>query len=155
MELLKSPLYTKYKEFGAKLVNFAGWEMPITFSGLIEEHEAVRNNTGFFDISHMGVISLKGTNPKEYIQKFFPTNLYSIATGQGCYSFFLNNDGGIIDDLIIYDLGIQNNNYSEILLIVNASRYEKDLNWLKMNLEKEPIELLNAKKRKSSYGYSR
>ena len=149
MEFRKSPLHKKYIESNAKLVNFAGWEMPISFSGLIQEHESVRNSIGFFDISHMGVISVRGTNPKEYIQKFFPTNLYSIATGQGCYSFFLNNDGGIIDDLIIYDLGIQNNNYSEILLIVNASRYEKDLNWLKMNLEKEPIELLNAKKEKA------
>ncbi len=149
MELRKSPLHKKYFESNAKLINFAGWEMPITFSGLIQEHESVRNSIGFFDISHMGVISVRGTNPKEYIQKFFPTNLYSIAKGQGCYSFFLNNDGGIIDDLIIYDLGIQNNSYSEILLIVNASRYEKDLNWLKINLEKEPIELLDAKKEKA------
>lgn len=149
MELKKSPLHKKYIESNAKLVNFAGWEMPVSFSGLIQEHESVRNSIGFFDISHMGVISVRGTNPKEYIQKFFPTNLYSIAAGQGCYSFFLNKDGGIIDDLIIYDLGIQNNTYSEILLIVNASRYEKDLNWLKMNLEREPIELFNAKKEKA------
>jgi len=149
MELKKSPLHKKYIESNAKLVDFAGWEMPISFSGLIQEHESVRNSIGFFDISHMGVISVRGTNPKEYIQKFFPTNLYSISAGQGCYSFFLNSNGGIIDDLIIYDLGIQNNSYSEILLIVNASRYEKDLSWLKMNLEKEPIELFNAKEGKA------
>ena len=149
MELQKSPLYKKYFESNAKLVNFAGWEMPISFSGLIQEHESVRNSIGFFDISHMGVISLRGTNPKEYIQKFFPTNLYSIAKGQGCYSFFLNNDGGIIDDLIIYDLGSQNNSYSEILLIVNASRYEKDVSWLRKNLKNEPIEILNGKEGKA------
>ena len=71
MDLLKSPLHDKYQASGAKLINFAGWEMPITFSGLIEEHEAVRDSAGFFDISHMGVISIKGTNPKEIIQKFF------------------------------------------------------------------------------------
>ena len=145
MNLQLSPLYKKYLESNAKLVNFAGWNMPISFSGLIQEHEAVRASTGFFDISHMGVISLKGINPKEYIQKFFPTNINSISEGQGCYSFFLNEDGGIIDDLIIYDLGIQNNSYSEILLIVNASRYEKDLNWLKINLKDEPIKISNAK----------
>ena len=63
MELLKSPLHEKYQASGAKLINFAGWEMPITFSGLVEEHEAVRDSAGFFDISHMGVISVKGTNP--------------------------------------------------------------------------------------------
>ena len=74
MNLLKSPLYSKYNESNAKLINFSGWEMPVSFSGLIQEHNAVRNNAGFFDISHMGVISLKGENPKDYLQKLFPTN---------------------------------------------------------------------------------
>ena len=71
MELFKSPLYEKYHESKAKLINFAGWEMPITFSGLIEEHEAVRNSAGFFDISHMGIISVKGANPKKLFKSFF------------------------------------------------------------------------------------
>ncbi len=149
MVLKKSPLYKKYNNSNVKLVDFAGWQMPITFNGLIQEHQAVRNSTGFFDISHMGVISLKGTNPKEYIQKFFPTNIYSIAKNQGCYSFLLNEDGGIIDDLIIYDLGLQKDNYSEIFLIVNASTYKKDFNWLKKNLKNIPIEISNAKKEKA------
>ena len=149
MKLKRSPLHTKFIESNAKLVDFAGWEMPISFRGLIEEHTSVRDSIGFFDISHMGIISIQGTNPKEYIQKFFPTNLNAISEGQSCYSFFLNEDGGIIDDLIIYDLGQQNDNYSEIFLIVNASRYEKDLNWLKNNLQKEPIKLSNAKKDKA------
>ena len=149
MVLKKSPLYEKYNDLKAKLVDFAGWEMPITFNGLIEEHTAVRNSTGFFDISHMGVISLKGTNPKEHIQKFFPTNIYSISKGQSCYSFLLNENGGIMDDLIIYDLGLQNDNYSEIFLIVNASTYKKDFNWLKNNLKNIPIEITNAKEGKA------
>jgi len=147
MELFKSPLYEKYKESGAKLVNFAGWEMPITFSGLVEEHEAVRNSAGFFDISHMGVISIKGTNPKEIIQKFFPTNLYSITKGQGCYSLLLNDAGGIIDDLIIYDLGLQEKDISEIFLIVNASRYEADFEWLSSNVNINNIKISNAKQK--------
>ena len=149
MVLNKSPLHTKYIESDAKLVNFAGWEMPISYSGLIQEHQSVRDSIGFFDISHMGVISLKGFNPKEIIQKLFPTNLYSISEGQSCYSFFLNKDGGIIDDLIIYDLGFQNNTYSEIFLIVNASRYEKDFNWLKNNLKNESIDISNGKEGKA------
>ena len=124
MDLLKSPLYSKYVQSNAKLVNFAGWEMPISFSGLIKEHESVRSSAGLFDISHMGVISIKGINPKDYIQKFFPTNLYSFSEGQGLYTVMLNEKGGIIDELIIYDLGIQKNDISELLLIVNASRYE-------------------------------
>ena len=145
MKLFKSPLYKKYNDSNAKLVDFAGWEMPITFSGLVQEHEAVRNTAGLFDISHMGVISIKGTNPKEIIQKFFPTNLYSINKGQSCYSLLLNNDGGIIDDLIIYDLGLQENDISEIVLIVNASRYEADLEWLNKNLSNNKITISNAK----------
>jgi len=134
MDLLKSPLYSKYVESNAKLVDFAGWEMPISFSGLIKEHESVRSSAGLFDISHMGVISIRGINPKDYIQKLFPTNLYSFSEGQGLYTVMLNDKGGIIDDLIIYDLGIQENEISELLLIVNASRYEEDFQWIKNNL---------------------
>jgi len=148
MDLLKSPLYSKYVEANAKLVDFAGWEMPISFSGLIKEHESVRSSAGLFDISHMGVISIKGINPKDYIQKLFPTNLYSFSEGQGLYTVMLNDKGGIIDDLIIYDLGIQENDISELLLIVNASRYEEDFQWIKNNLNKYEISITNFKKDK-------
>ena len=161
MDLLKSPLYSKYIQENAKLTNFAGWEMPISFSGLINEHEAVRKSAGFFDISHMGVISIKGMNPKDNIQKLFPTNLSSITEGQGLYTLLLNEQGGIIDDLIIYDLGLQDSGISEIFLIVNASRYEIDLAWIKHKLNSEEIIISNAKKEnvllalqgKNSYEY--
>tara|TARA_B100000212_G_scaffold337637_1_gene312831 strand:- start:626 stop:1729 length:1104 start_codon:yes stop_codon:yes gene_type:complete len=146
MNLLKSPLYSKYNKSNAKLINFSGWEMPVSFSGLIQEHNAVRNNAGFFDISHMGVISLKGKNPKDYLQRLFPTNIYSISAGQSCYSLLLNEFGGIIDDLIIYDNGTQEDNCTEIFLIVNSSRYKTDLNWIKQNINSEKINLSNAKK---------
>ena len=146
MKLQRSPLFHKYIESEAKLVNFAGWEMPISFTSLIEEHKMVRESAGFFDISHMGVISVKGINPKEHIQKFFPTNLYSICKGQSCYSLLLNKRGGIIDDLIIYDLGIQESNIRELLLIVNASRFKIDFDWLKSNADNEAINISNAKK---------
>ncbi len=145
MALLKSPMYTKYLEANAKLINFSGWEMPISFSSLIQEHNAVRDSAGFFDISHMGVISIKGTNPKELLQQFFPTNLYSISAGHSCYSVMLNESGGIIDDLIIYDNGQLEKNISEILLIVNSSRFEIDFNWLKTRLSNEDINLSNEK----------
>ena len=148
MDLLKSPLYSKYVNSNAKLVNFAGWEMPISFSGLIKEHESVRSSAGFFDISHMGVICIKGINPKDYIQKFFPSNLYSFSQGQGLYTVILNEKGGIIDDLIIYDLGIQEDDISELLLIVNASRYEVDFRWIKNNLNTDKISITNFKKDK-------
>ena len=148
MDLLKSPLYSKYIESNAKLVNFAGWEMPISFSGLINEHESVRTSAGFFDISHMGIISIRGMNPKEHVQKFFPTNLNSFSEGQGLYTLMLNEKGGIIDDLIIYDLGLQKDDTSEIFLIVNASRYEVDFSWIKNNLNTKEISISNAKKEK-------
>ena len=148
MDLLKSPLYSKYVNSNAKLVNFAGWAMPISFSGLIKEHESVRSSAGFFDISHMGVICIKGINPKDYIQKFFPSNLYSFSQGQGLYTVMLNEKGGIIDDLIIYDLGIQEDDISELLLIVNASRYEVDFRWIKNNLNTDKISITNFKKDK-------
>ncbi len=144
MESLKSPLYEKYIKHNAKIINFAGWDMPISYKGLIQEHESVRKSAGFFDISHMGVISIKGINPKDYLQKFFPTNLYSISEGQSCYSLLLNHAGGIIDDLIIYDLG-KRDNYHEIFLIVNASRYAVDQNWIKDNLGKSNLRISNAK----------
>ena len=130
-------------------MDFAGWEMPISFSGLIQEHNSVRKKAGFFDISHMGIISLKGINPKDHIQKFFPTNIHSITQGQSCYTLLLNNNGGIIDDLIIYDLGKQEDNLSEIFLIVNASRYEIDLNWIKSNLETKEIAISDGKTNKA------
>tara|TARA_B100000674_G_scaffold123308_1_gene94403 strand:- start:11405 stop:12532 length:1128 start_codon:yes stop_codon:yes gene_type:complete len=145
MNLLRSPLFPKYLESSAKLINFSGWEMPISFSGLIQEHNAVRNSAGFFDISHMGVISIKGTNPKDYLQKFFPTNIYSIANGQSCYSVMLNKSGGIIDDLIIYDNGQQGKDITEIFLIVNSSRFNKDFNWIKQNINCEELSVSNAK----------
>tara|TARA_Y100000589_G_C27099551_1_gene607433 strand:+ start:159 stop:1271 length:1113 start_codon:yes stop_codon:yes gene_type:complete len=145
MQLLKSYLHFKYIESNAKLVNFAGWNMPISFSGLINEHNAVRNSGGFFDISHMGIVSIKGINIKDQIQKFFPSNIYSFSKGQSCYSVMLNNSGGIIDDLIIYDLGVQDDNLHEIFLIVNASRYEIDLNWIKSNLNDDNIKFSNPK----------
>ena len=148
MDLLKSPLYSKYVESNAKLVDFAGWEMPISFAGLIKEHESVRSSAGLFDISHMGVISVMGINPKDYIQKFFPTNLYSFSKNQGLYTVMLNDKGGIIDDLIIYDLGQKESDISEIILIVNASRYQVDFSWIKNNLNTKKISISNAKKDK-------
>ena len=145
MNLLRSPLYKKYQESNAKLINFSGWEMPLSFSGLIEEHNAVRHSAGFFDISHMGVISIVGTNPKDDLQKFFPTNIFSISAGQSCYSVMLNNSGGIIDDLIIYDNGQQEKNLTEIFLIVNSSRFDIVFNWIKQNINNKKIHVSNAK----------
>ena len=95
-----TPLHQRCLDLGARMVEFAGWEMPIQFKGLIHEHNSVRNNAGVFDISHMGVFAIKGINPKDNLQKLVPTDLHRIGAGEACYTVLLNENGGIIDDLI-------------------------------------------------------
>jgi len=134
MQLKKTPLFQEYKNMSCKMGSFAGWEMPMHFSSVIEEHEAVRKNAGIFDISHMGAILLTGEKPKENLQKLVPSDIFRIGPGEACYTVLLNNNGGIIDDLIIYDLGINKNNEEEIILIINAACSETDIAWLQSNL---------------------
>ncbi len=128
------------------MIEFAGWEMPIQFKGLIHEHNSVRNNAGVFDISHMGVFAIKGINPKDNLQKLVPTDLHRIGAGEACYTVLLNENGGIIDDLIIYDLGIDAQNNHCLLTVINAGCIEKDITWLKKNLTPNQIEISDAKK---------
>ncbi len=137
----RTPLYEKIINANGKMTEFAGWEMPIQFSSVIEEHNSVRKSVGCFDISHMGIFLIKGENAKDKIQKLFPTDLYSFGPNQSCYTAMLNEKGGIIDDLIIYDLGENNNNEKELILIVNASRSEYDLNWIKSNINSKEINI--------------
>ena len=105
------------------MVSFAGWEMPVQFSGLMAEHKAVRSDSGMFDISHMGVLRIEGANPKDALQKLVPSDLHRIGPGQACYSVLLNEQGGIIDDLIIYDLGpsLLDASHETLLVVINAA----------------------------------
>ena len=121
------------------MVSFANWEMPVSFSGLIEEHNAVRKNVGMFDISHMGVVQLKGKNIKSALQKLVPSDLFRIGPGEACYTVFLKENGGIQDDLIIYDQGIVDTNEESIVLVINAARKQSDIEWLNFNLAKKEI----------------
>ena len=125
---------------------FAGWEMPIQFSGLINEHQAVREKAGLFDISHMGVFLAEGKKTKDALQKLVPTDLYRIGEGEACYTVLLNEDGGIIDDLIIYDLGTNSNQIEKLLLVINAGCIEKDINWIKKQVAEEEISITDHKK---------
>ena len=127
------------------MVSFAGWEMPIQFSGLIKEHEAVRNNAGLFDISHMGALLIKGSNAKDQMQYLVPSDLQRIGVGESCYTVLLNKNGGIIDDLIIYDLGLDNENNEVLLAIINAACLDLDKKWIKENLSQR-LSVTNAKK---------
>ena len=141
MKLLQTPLYQECKELGGKMVPFANWEMPVSFSGLIEEHNAVRKNVGMFDISHMGVVQLKGRNIKSALQKLVPSDVFRIGPGEACYTVFLKENGGIQDDLIIYDQGVLDTNEESIVLVINAARKESDIEWLSSNLSKKEIKI--------------
>ena len=90
MSLQRTPLFESCRSAGGRMVPFAGWEMPVQFSGLIQEHKAVRERVGMFDISHMGVLRLEGANPKDALQRLVPSDLHRIGPGEACYSVLLN-----------------------------------------------------------------
>jgi aminomethyltransferase len=119
-------LTNKHISLGAKMVPFAGYNMPVSYSGLNDEHQAVRNSVGVFDVSHMGEFILKGPHALDLIQKVTSNDASTLTDGKAQYSCFPNETGGIVDDLIVYR--IDANTY---MLVVNASNIEKDWNWLK------------------------
>lgn len=121
----QTPFTQKHIALGAKMAEFAGYNMPISYSGINDEHQTVRNNAGVFDVSHMGEFILKGENALELIQRLTTNDASKIQVGQAQYNCFTNTNGGIIDDLLIYR--IEENVY---MLVVNASNIEKDWNWL-------------------------
>ena len=114
-----------HEDLGAKLVPFAGFNMPVQYEGVNAEHETVRNGVGVFDVSHMGEFFLKGKNALALIQKITSNDASKLTPGKAQYSCMPNNDGGIVDDLIIYMI-----NEHEYMLVVNASNIEKDWNWI-------------------------
>src|SRR5207302_816860 len=121
----KTPLYYEHVRLGAKMVSFAGWLMPVQYTSIIEEHQAVRNNVGIFDISHMGQLLVSGPAAAEWLNTMLTNNIDKLEIGQGHYTFFLNEGGGIIDDLIVYRIEEQ-----KFLLVVNAARTNEDFAWL-------------------------
>ena len=127
-----TPFTAKHIALGAKMAEFAGYNMPISYSGINDEHAAVRNNAGVFDVSHMGEFILKGTNALDLIQRVTTNDASKLAAGKAQYSCLPNNDGGIVDDLLVYCLE-ENNAY---MLVVNASNIEKDWKWISDHNEK-------------------
>ena len=121
----KTPLYDEHVRLGAKMVPFAGWLMPVQYTSIVDEHQAVRNALGIFDISHMGQFIVDGAGAREWLNAMLTNNTNKLDVGMGQYSFLLNERGGIIDDLIVYRIGDQ-----KFLLVVNAARTEEDFAWL-------------------------
>lgn len=130
---MKSTAFTqKHIALGAKMAEFAGYNMPISYSGINDEHAAVRNNAGVFDVSHMGEFVLKGPNALDLIQRVTSNDAAKLTVGKAQYSCLPNNDGGIVDDLLVYCIE-ENNVY---MLVVNASNIDKDWSWIQQHNDK-------------------
>lgn len=127
-----------HKELGAKMVPFAGFNMPVSYEGVNKEHETVRNGVGVFDVSHMGMLFVRGDKALDFIQKTCSNDASTLAIGKAQYTYFPNEKGGIIDDFILY-----RTDEKEYLLVVNASNIEKDWEWL-VKQNTEDVELENA-----------
>ncbi len=124
--LRRTPLHDRHVALGARMVPFAGWEMPVQYEGVIQEHRAVREDAGAFDVSHMGELEVDGPKAPELLQELLSNELGRIEPGGAQYTLLTNERGGIIDDLIVYEL-----ERFHYLLIVNASNRESDYTWLK------------------------
>ena len=133
-ELKTTPLFEVYKEYGAKTIDFGGWDLPVQFSSIKEEHEAVRTKAGLFDVSHMGEIKVKGTDSLRFLQKMMTNDISKIKNGAVQYNVMCYENGGTVDDLLIYKL-----KEDDYLLVVNAANTEKDFHWLKEHLEGDVV----------------
>ena len=137
-------LHDKHIKLGAKMVDFAGWHMPVQYTSIIEEHKTVRENVGLFDVSHMGEVFVSGKDSLAFLQKIVPQDISKLAYEKAVYCQLPNKSGGLIDDLIIYKLGI--NFY---LIICNAARIDEDLNWMVRNKKGLDVKIDNQ-----SHNYS-
>ncbi len=123
--LRRTPLYERHAELGAKLVPFAGWEMPVAYEGILEEHAAVRTHAGMFDVSHMGQVEVEGPGALEFLQLTLSNDVAAVDRWGAQYSCLCNQEGGVLDDLFAYRLGSD-----RYLLVTNSANHDSDLAWL-------------------------
>src|SRR5256712_6658132 len=121
----RTPLYDAHRAHGARMVDFAGWEMPLSYRGIAEEHQAVRRHCGLFDVSHMGEIEVGGPSAVAVCQELTVNDVARLRIGDAQYTLLCNESGGVLDDLVGYRLGAE-----RYLLIVNAANAEQDLGWI-------------------------
>ena len=146
--LKRTPLYEAHAALGAKLIDFGGWEMPVQYTSIVDEHTAVRKAAGIFDISHMGEFFVTGAGAEEFLNFALTNDVARLTPGQGQYTLMCNEQGGVVDDLYLYCLGLGN-----YLLIVNASRIEADFAWLHGLQEKYPnAAKVKLEEKSDSYG---
>lgn len=130
--LKRTPLFAEHQKLGARLIDFGGWEMPVQYTGIVEEHLAVRKAAGLFDIAHMGEVEVSGPGASAFLDRVLTNDLSKLNVGHGQYNLMCNERGGVVDDLYCYRLGERN-----FLLIINASRIDADLNWFQQQLAAE------------------
>ncbi|MCR8636734.1 glycine cleavage system aminomethyltransferase GcvT [Paenibacillus radicis (ex Xue et al. 2023)] len=128
--LKRTPLFPIYKQYGApRVIDFGGWELPVQFYGIQKEHEAVRQRAGLFDVSHMGEVMVTGRDALTYLQNLTVNDVSKLMDGQAQYSLMCYEDGGVVDDLLVYRLSQE-----RFMLVINASNIEKDVEWMQQQL---------------------
>src|SRR5437764_4525350 len=142
----RTPLFAAHQKLGGKLIEFGGWEMPVQYTSIMDEHLAVRKDAGLFDISHMGEVLVSGTHAEAFLNHTLTNDIRKLAIGQGQYTLMCNERGGVIDDLYVYRILPE-----EYLLVINASRIEPDVVWMQQQLqqwpEKASVQLENISER--------
>lgn len=129
-ELKRTPLFDEYQKFGARTIDFGGWDLPVQFSSIKQEHEATRTKATVFDVSHMGQIVVSGKDSVQFLLRMLTNDVEKLKVGRAQYTFMCYEDGGTVDDFLVYRL-----KEDEFLLVVNAANTEKDYNWLKEHLD--------------------
>lgn len=138
MTARQTPLYETHVKYGGKIVEFGGWLLPVQYAGILEEHKAVRERAGLFDVSHMGEVLVKGPGALAFLQKLVTNDVTRIADNQVQYTPMCYPDGGTVDDLLIYK-----RNQNEYFLVINAANIDKDWQWMKDNSAGFEVELTN------------
>ena len=144
MENKRTCLYDKHVKLGALISPFGGFDMPIQYSTIIDEHQAVRNDCGVFDVSHMGEVTVKGQDAERYVQHIFTNDVSKIEPGQILYGMMCYDNGGTVDDLLVYKMAV-----NDFFLVINAANIDKDWQWMQENAKGFDIELVN---RSEDYG---
>src|SRR5512141_912627 len=138
--LKKTPLNEEHRKLGGKMVDFGGWDMPVQYpAGVIDEHMRTRTASGLFDVSHMGEIWVDGPDAIEFVNRLTTNDVTKLVDGQAHYSALTNDDGGVVDDLLVYRFGPE-----KLLLVVNAGTTDKDWDWISSHKANESVSLRNA-----------
>jgi aminomethyltransferase len=138
-DLLKTPLNEVEKELGGRMVDFGGWELPVQYSGILEEHDAVRTRVGVFDVSHMGELTVKGPQALDLLQRATCNDVAKLADGRIHYNGLLYENGGFVDDILIYQEAP-----NDFFVVVNASNTEKDFEWLQQSAQSLDVDVRNV-----------